>query len=99
MPLITCTPIRRDMPIDSFKHVLDDGVQRRPQWRVECPSFVHNTMKPKLRAILYRAIEEGVRQGAIQAHKHSDTPSTEWLASCIEDAVWLAIDEVFDFEP
>lgn len=30
MPLITSPPIRRDMPIDSFEHVMDDGVQRRP---------------------------------------------------------------------
>lgn len=99
MPPITSAPICRDMPIDSFEHVADDGVQRLSQGRVECPSFVHDTMKPRLRAILYRAIEEGVKQGMTQAHKHTDTPSTEWIEGCIEDAVWLAIHEVFDFGP
>lgn len=86
------------MPIDSFEHVADDGIQRRPQGRVECPSFVHDTMKPKLRSILDRAIEEGVKRGMALAHKHTDTPSTEWIEGCIQDAVWLALDEVFDFE-
>lgn len=86
------------MPIDSFKHVTDDGVQRRPQWRVECPSFVHDTMKPKLRVILDRAIEQGVKRGIRLAHKHTDSPSTEWIEGCVQDALWLELDEVFDFE-
>jgi hypothetical protein len=55
-------------------------------------------MKPKLRFILDRAIEEGVKRGIRLAHKHTDSPSTEWIEGCIQDAVWLAIDEVFDFE-
>ena len=55
-------------------------------------------MKPKLRAILDRAIEEGVKRGIRLAHKHTDSPLTEWIENCIQDAVWLELDEVFDFE-
>jgi hypothetical protein len=56
------------------------------------------TMKPRIRDILYRAIEEGVKRGMTQAHKHNDAPSKQWIEGCIEDAIWLEIDSVFNFD-
>ena len=55
-------------------------------------------MKPRIRAILERAIREGMERGYRVAHKHTDSPSTEWIEGCIEDAIWLEIDTVFDFQ-
>ncbi len=50
------------MPINGFQHVADDGIQRLSQGCVECSSFVHDTMKPELAAILDDAIKEGVKR-------------------------------------
>lgn len=86
------------MPVHSFKHVGDNWIQRLPQWGVERSAIVHCIMKPRTRDILSRAIEEGVKRGMRQAHKHTDSPSTEWIEGCIEDAIWLEIDTVFDFQ-
>ena len=85
------------MPIHCFEHVVDDGIQRLPEGRVERSALVHDTMKPRTRDILYRAIEEGIKRGMTQAHKHSDAPPPQWIEGCIEDAIWLEIDAVFDF--
>lgn len=86
------------MPIHCLEHLIDDGIQRLPQGRVERPALFHSTMKPRTRDILYRAIEEGVRRGMEQAHKHIDAPPTQWIEGCIEDAIWLEIDAVFNFD-
>jgi hypothetical protein len=55
-------------------------------------------MKPKLAAILDRAIEQGIKRGYQLAHKHTAAPSADWVQGCINDAIWLEIDEVLDFE-
>ena len=77
---------------------MDDGIQRLPEGRVERSTLAHDTMKPRTRDILGRAIEEGVKRGMTQAHKHNDAPSTQWIEGCIEDAIWLEIDSVFNFD-
>lgn len=56
------------------------------------------TMKPKIRVILDRAIEEGVRRGYRRAFKHNDSPSEEHILSTIEDCVMGEIYEYFDFD-
>lgn len=55
-------------------------------------------MKPKLRVILERAIEDGVKRGWHRAHKHDDTPDPQYIQDCIEEGVWSELNEVFDFE-
>lgn len=46
------------------------------------------------RAILGRAIEEGVALGWNRAHKHAEHPGPEVIREAIEQAVMGAIDEV-----
>jgi len=55
-------------------------------------------MKPKIRKILEDCIHSGICLGHTRAHKHSDKPSDEHILQTIEDAIWLEIDETFDFE-
>ena len=55
-------------------------------------------MKPKIRKILEDCIQNGIRLGHTRSHKHSDTPQDEYVFLSIEDAIWLEIDEHFDFE-
>ena len=55
-------------------------------------------MKPKIRTILEECIETGIRLGHTRAHKHSDKPEDEYLFVSIEDAIWLEIDEHFEFD-
>ena len=55
-------------------------------------------MKPKIRVILDRAIEEGVRRGYRRAFKHNDSPSEEHILSTIEDCVMGEIYEYFTFD-
>jgi hypothetical protein len=55
-------------------------------------------MRAKIRHILEECIEAGVAYGYERAHKHTDTPNETHIQWCIEDAIWLEIDEHFEFE-
>ena len=55
-------------------------------------------MQPKIRVILEKAIEEGVRHGYSRAYKHTDDPSDGAVIEAIEDAVMSAIDDYFTFD-
>jgi hypothetical protein len=55
-------------------------------------------MKPKTRAILAHCIETGLDRGYIRAHKHTSTPTEMVMMDEQERAIWMQIDEFFDFE-
>lgn len=55
-------------------------------------------MKPKIKAILDRAIEEGVRRGYRRAHKHVENPTEESICESIEVCVMGEIYEYFTFD-
>jgi len=55
-------------------------------------------MKAKLRLLLERCIEDGVKRGYARAFKHTDSPSEAGVLQSVEDAIWLEIDTYFDFE-
>lgn len=55
-------------------------------------------MKVSSYAVLCRAVEEGVAAGWAHAHKHTDTPSPEYVQAEIERGVMDAIGEVFTFD-
>ena len=56
------------------------------------------TMKPNIRTILAKAIEQGIEYGWSRAHKHTDEPHPSKVIESIEIEIWNEIDEVFDFE-
>ena len=55
-------------------------------------------MRPKLYSILTDAISKGIELGWNRGYKHSDDPSELHVKTMIEQEIWNAIDEVFDFE-
>ena len=55
-------------------------------------------MKPNIRTILAKAIEQGIEYGWSRAHKHTDEPEPEHIREQIEQAVLNEICEWFDFE-
>ncbi len=55
-------------------------------------------MRPNTRKILEECIENGVVVGYARAHKHGEHPERHHIQECIEGAIWLEIDERFDFE-
>jgi len=55
-------------------------------------------MRAKVRKILEDCVHQGICIGHTRAYKHSDNPSDDILQMAIEDAIWLEIDENFDFE-
>ena len=55
-------------------------------------------MKPRIRHILERAIDEGISYGYHRAHKYTDTPDENLLSQCINYAIWLEIDAIFAFD-
>ena len=55
-------------------------------------------MRPKMYSILTAAIEHGIEFGWDRGHKHSDTPNELHVKTMIEQEIWNAIEEVFDFE-
>ena len=55
-------------------------------------------MRAKIRKILEECIENGLQYGMLRAHKHIDNPSHDYLIDQMENAIWLEIDERFDFE-
>jgi len=55
-------------------------------------------MRPDIRTILERCIEDGAAQGYRRAHKHVENPSEGAIIDNISDAIWLEIDTYFNFE-
>ena len=54
-------------------------------------------MKPNIQTILAKAIEEGISYGWHRAHKHTDSPDAHHVKGEIDNAIWNAIHEVFEF--
>jgi len=54
-------------------------------------------MKPRIRTILEDCISNGIEHGLSRAYKHTDSPNDAQIALAIDDAIWLEIDEKFDF--
>lgn len=55
-------------------------------------------MKPRLRELLKRAVDDGLTYGWSRAHKHTDRPERETAQAEIEAAIWAEIDEIFVFD-
>jgi hypothetical protein len=55
-------------------------------------------MKVNKRALLERCIEDGLRDGWRRAHKHVEQPTEAGMRERMWDAIWLHIDEYFEFE-
>lgn len=55
-------------------------------------------MRAKIRKILEECIINGIEYGYERAHKHTDDPSESHIQAWIEDAIWLEIDERFEFD-
>ena len=55
-------------------------------------------MKPRIRQILERAIEDGIAYGYHRAHKYTDTPDSDLLQERISYGIWLEIDSIFSFD-
>ena len=55
-------------------------------------------MRAKIREILEECIERGIESGYLRAHKHNDNPYSFHIYEQIENAIWLEIDQRFDFE-
>lgn len=56
-------------------------------------------MRPRLYAIVQRAIEEGVARGYTRAHKHTDAPERGELLDTQVDAVLECLGEVLAWDP
>jgi hypothetical protein len=54
-------------------------------------------MKPNIRMILERCIEEGTKRGYTRAFKHTDSPSEGAILESVSDNIWFEIDSYFDF--
>ena len=54
-------------------------------------------MKPKIKTILAKAIDEGIEYGWHRGHKYSDNPDSHHVKGEIDNAIWNAIHEVFEF--
>ena len=55
-------------------------------------------MRVNERILLERCIEDGLRDGWRRAHKHVEQPTEAGMRECMWDAIWLHIDEFFNFE-
>ena len=55
-------------------------------------------MRPKTRDILEECIENGIAFGYSRAHKHDDNPPDHYIFTEIEHAIWVEIDQRFDFD-
>jgi hypothetical protein len=55
-------------------------------------------MRAKIRRILAECIENGIERGYARAHKYDDTSIEIRILDEIEEAIWLEIDDRFDFE-
>lgn len=57
-----------------------------------------SVIKANARTVLGNAIDRGIIIGWNRAHKHTETPSPVTIQTEIESAIWVEIDESFDFE-
>lgn len=55
-------------------------------------------MKPRIRKILERAIEDGIAYGYHRAHKYTDNPGENLITERISYGIWLEIDAIFAFD-
>ena len=55
-------------------------------------------IKVNERMLLERCIEDGLRDGWRRAHKHVEQPTEVGMTESMWDAIWLHIDEFFNFE-
>ena len=55
-------------------------------------------MRPKVRKILEDCIHQGICIGYTRSQKYTDNPSDEHILQKIEDAIWLELDENFEFD-
>ena len=55
-------------------------------------------MRPRIYAMVDRAVEDGVRAGLRRARKHTEHPSEEQLAEAVQSAVMTELAEWFHFE-
>jgi hypothetical protein len=55
-------------------------------------------VRAKVRHILEECIINGIEYGYERAHKHTDTPKESHIQECVMDAIWLEIDERFEFD-
>ena len=55
-------------------------------------------MRAKIRHILEECIINGIEYGYERAHKHTDTPNESHIQECVVNAIWLEIDEHFEFD-
>ncbi len=53
-------------------------------------------MKPKFRAVLEMAIEEGVKYGYNRAHKHNPEPHVDTITDTIVTEIFNSLDTWFD---
>ena len=78
---------------------------RKPTGKTTTTSFAnhnHNQqnkqMKPRIRQILERAIEDGIAYGYHRAHKYTETPDADLMQERISYGIWLEIDAIFAFD-
>ena len=55
-------------------------------------------MKLKTYHIIHRAVEEGISYGMQRSHKHTDTPSKDYIEQEILRSVMDYLSEIIDFE-
>jgi len=55
-------------------------------------------VRAKIRQILAECIENGIERGYARAHKYDDSSIEIRILDEIENAIWLEIDDRFDFE-
>jgi hypothetical protein len=55
-------------------------------------------MKAKIKVIMDKAIDEGVDYGLHRSYKHTDKPDRSHMHGEIVNAIWLALEEVIEFE-
>lgn len=55
-------------------------------------------MKADIRAILIRAIDEGLETGWRRAHKHNESPNKDAILRHVSDSIWDEIDGFLIFD-
>ena len=50
-----------------------------------------------MRKLLETCIDDGMMAGINRAFKHSDNPNPEYIVQCMNEYIWLEIDEYFLF--
>lgn len=54
-------------------------------------------MQVNMRKLLEQCIDDGMVAGINRAFKHTDTPPPEYIVQCMNEYIWLEIDEYFLF--